>query len=70
MDFLKFLSEVGTNALIHGIVAKNSLLISGMPIAVGLALKAFAMLGPNTPDDKIKTMLQGIVSKRVKTKEG
>ena len=64
MDFLKFLSEVGTNALIHGIVAKNSLLISGMPVAVGLVLKAFAILGPKTKDNKISTILRGVVSRK------
>jgi len=69
MEFLNLLAHIGTNEWVKAFIANNNILISCTPIAVGLALKAFAMLGPNTPDDKIKTMLQGIVSKRVKKNE-
>ena len=66
MDFLLFLSEVGTNELVKAIADKNSILLTTIPIVAGLILKVFAILGPNTLDNRVRTMLQGIAARKKK----
>jgi len=69
MEFLNLLAHIGTNEWVKAFIANNNILISGSPIVIGLVLKVFAILGPNTPDNKITTMLQGVAAKRVKKNE-
>ena len=66
MDFLLFLSEVGTNELVKAIADKNSILLTTIPIVAGLILKVFAILGSNTMDNRVRTMLQGIAARKKK----
>ena len=73
MDFLNLLANVGTNEWIKAFIANNNLLISmmsvGIPCIITIILKIFAVLGPNTKDNKITTMLQGVAAKRIKKNE-
>jgi len=61
-NFIIFMSDVGLDTYYEGLI-KNNIIFGGILFGI---LKIFAVLTPNTNDDKIVTMLQNKFSKKDK----